>query len=64
MLFIGTYTVYIPVKILVFLRYGVVGLALATSVHLLVNFIVQTVVLEKTIAKLKLRQAVADANLN
>ncbi len=57
MLFIGTYTVYIPVKILVFLRYGVVGLAVATSVHLTLNFILQLLVLERTIAKLQTRGA-------
>ena len=45
-LFIGTYTVYIPVKIIVFLRYGVIGLAAATSLHLIVNFLVQLMVLE------------------
>ena len=49
MLFIGTYTVYIPLKILVFLRYGVIGIAVATSVHMTVNFLVQLVVLERTI---------------
>ena len=49
MLFIGTYTVYIPIKILVFLRYGVVGLALATSVHLAVNFVLQLIILERSV---------------
>ncbi len=61
MLFIGTYTVYIPVKILVFLRYGVVGLAVVTSVHLTVNFILQLLVLESTIARLKTSQALTGA---
>jgi putative peptidoglycan lipid II flippase len=51
MLFIGTYTVYIPLKILVFLHYGVIGIAVATSVHLTVNFLVQLVVLEWTIMR-------------
>lgn len=46
MLFIATYTVYIPIKILVFLRYGVVGLAAATSLHLIINFLIQLVTLE------------------
>src|SRR5207249_73513 len=50
MLFIGTYTVYIPIKILVFLRYGVIGLAVVTSVHLAVNFLLQLVVLEYNVA--------------
>ena len=51
MLFIGTYTVYIPLKILVFLRYGVIGIAVATSVHMTVNFLVQLVVLERAITR-------------
>ncbi len=46
MLFIGTYTVYIPIKIIVFLRYGVIGLAAATSLHLIINFVIQLVTLE------------------
>jgi hypothetical protein len=49
MLFIITYTVYIPIKIVVFLRYGVVGLAVVTSIHLAVNFLLQLVVLERTV---------------
>ena len=50
MLFIVTYTIYIPIKILVFLRYGVIGLAVVTSVHLAVNFLLQLVVLEFNVA--------------
>ena len=53
MLFIGTYTVYIPLKILIFLRYGVIGLAVATSVHLAVNFFVQMFVLERAIVRIR-----------
>jgi peptidoglycan biosynthesis protein MviN/MurJ (putative lipid II flippase) len=49
MLFIITYTVYIPIKIVVFLKYGVVGLAVVASIHLLVNFLLQLVVLERTV---------------
>lgn len=48
MLFIGTYTVYVPIKIIVFLRYGVIGLAVSTSLHLIVNFLLQLLVLELT----------------
>ena len=48
MLFIITYTVYIPIKIVVFLKYGVIGLAVVTSIHLVVNFLLQLVVLERT----------------
>lgn len=48
MLFIVTYTVYIPIKIIVFLRYGVIGLAVTTSLHLVINFLMQLVLLEMT----------------
>ncbi|HYW73758.1 MAG TPA: lipid II flippase MurJ, partial [Pyrinomonadaceae bacterium] len=48
-LFIISYTVYVPIKILVFLRYGVIGLALVTSIHLAVNFLLQLIVLERAI---------------
>ena len=51
MLFIGTYTVYVPLKIVVFLHYGVIGIAVATSVHMAVNFLVQLFVLEWTIMR-------------
>lgn len=46
-LFIGTFTIYIPVKVLVFLHYGLIGLAVATSVHLIVNFLLQFFILER-----------------
>jgi putative peptidoglycan lipid II flippase len=49
MLFIITYTIYIPIKIVVFLKYGVVGLAVVTGVHMTVNFLLQLVVLERTV---------------
>jgi peptidoglycan biosynthesis protein MviN/MurJ (putative lipid II flippase) len=49
MLFIVTYTIYIPIKIVVFLKYGMLGLAAVTSVHLSVNFLLQLVVLERTL---------------
>lgn len=48
MLFIGTFTVYVPIKIIVFLRYGVTGLAATTSLHLIINFLLQLVLLETT----------------
>jgi len=51
MLFIGTYTVYVPLKIVVFLHYGVIGIAVATSIHMGVNFLVQLFVLEWTIIR-------------
>ena len=46
-----TYTIYVPVKILVFLRYGVIGLALVTSIHLVVNLLLQLLVLESVRAR-------------
>ena len=48
MLFIVTFTVYVPIKILVFLRYGMIGLAVATSLHLIINFLMQLTLLEMT----------------
>src|SRR5229473_3789206 len=40
-LFIWTFTIYIPIKVITFLHYGLMGLAVATSVHLVVNFLLQ-----------------------
>jgi peptidoglycan biosynthesis protein MviN/MurJ (putative lipid II flippase) len=48
MLFIVTFTVYVPIKILVFLRYGMIGLAVSASLHLIINFLMQLVLLEMT----------------
>jgi len=48
MLFIVTFTVYVPIKILVFLRYGMIGLAVAASLHFIINFLMQLAVLEMT----------------
>ena len=50
--FIATYTVYIPIKIVVFMRYGVIGLAFATSAHLGLNFLLQLAVLEISVARI------------
>lgn len=47
MLFVFTFTIYVPVKVLVFFHYGLLGLAVITSVHLIVNFLLQLVILEK-----------------
>lgn len=47
MLFVWTFTIYVPIKVLVFLHYGLLGLAVATSAHLIVNFLLQLAVLEK-----------------
>lgn len=51
MLFVWTFTIYIPIKALVFLHYGLLGLAIATSVHLIVNFLLQLLVLERVTAR-------------
>ena len=51
MLFVWTFTVYIPIKVLVFIHYGLLGLAIATSVYLVVNFVLQLVILEKVTAR-------------
>lgn len=42
-----TYSIYIPTKILIFLRYGLPGLAIVTSTYLLLNLTIQVLLLEK-----------------
>jgi peptidoglycan biosynthesis protein MviN/MurJ (putative lipid II flippase) len=46
-LFIVTFTIYVPIKVLAFIHYGLMGVAIATSVHLVLNFLLQLVVLER-----------------
>jgi putative peptidoglycan lipid II flippase len=53
MLFVWTFTIYVPIKVLVFLHYGLLGLAVATSAHLIVNFLLQLAVLEKVTAEIR-----------
>jgi len=55
MLFIWTFTIYIPIKILVFREYGLIGLALAISTHLIINFFVQLITLERNTGRLHAR---------
>ena len=43
---IVTYTLYIPAKVLGFLRYGLLGLAVVTSAYLLLNLVIQILLLE------------------
>jgi putative peptidoglycan lipid II flippase len=57
MLFVWTFTIYIPIKVLIFLHYGLLGLAIATSVHLMVNFVLQLIILERVTARLKVLRA-------
>lgn len=44
---IWTYSVYIPIKVLLFLRHGLIGLAASTSIFMLVNLALQVTLLEK-----------------
>src|SRR5206468_788337 len=44
---IWTYSVYIPIKVLLFLRHGLIGLAASTSIFMLVNLALQVTILEK-----------------
>jgi putative peptidoglycan lipid II flippase len=44
---IVTYTIYIPAKVVGFMYYGLIGLAVVTSIYLLVNLIVQVLLLER-----------------
>lgn len=46
-LFIWTYTVYLPIKVITFFEFGLMGLAIASSIHLIVNSLMQFAVLEK-----------------
>lgn len=46
-LFIWTFTIYLPIKVLAFFQFGLIGLAIATSIHLVVSFLLQLVVLER-----------------
>src|SRR3989441_11667285 len=57
MLFVWTFTIYIPIKFLVFVRYGLLGLAIATSVHLIINFVLQLVVLEEVTGRTRVQGA-------
>lgn len=45
------YTIYLPLKIIMFLKYGVVGLGLTVSAYSLTNFLVQFVMLEREVAR-------------
>jgi putative peptidoglycan lipid II flippase len=46
---IWTYTIFIPVKVLSFLNYGLIGLAISTSIFVVVNFALQFYMLERFI---------------
>jgi peptidoglycan biosynthesis protein MviN/MurJ (putative lipid II flippase) len=51
-----TYTFYIPAKVLGFLRYGLMGLAVVTSVYLFLNLFIQIVLLEGFVIPRRQRQ--------
>ena len=57
MLFVFTFTIYIPVKVLIFLHYGLLGLAIITSVHLIINFLLQLIILERATSRNQLAVA-------
>ena len=46
---IWTYTVYIPAKILVFIYYGLTGMAVSISIYVALNFILQLILLENSL---------------
>lgn len=52
-LFVWTYTIYVPIKVAAFLRYGLIGLAVTTSVHLTINFLLQLITLERSASPVK-----------
>jgi putative peptidoglycan lipid II flippase len=46
------YTIYLPLKIVVFLRYGLIGLAATVSAYFLINFLIQFFMLEREVSRL------------
>ncbi len=54
---IVTYTVYIPAKVVGFMYYGLIGLAVVTSIYLFVNLIVQVLLLERWVIPKRQREA-------
>jgi putative peptidoglycan lipid II flippase len=52
-IFNWAYTAYLPIKVSVFFLYGLTGLAIATSVHVVVIFLLQFIVLERTLPRSK-----------
>ena len=54
---IVTYTIYIPAKVLGFMYYGLMGLAVVTSIYLFVNLIIQVLLLERWVIPRRQREA-------
>ncbi|HEX8145398.1 MAG TPA: lipid II flippase MurJ [Pyrinomonadaceae bacterium] len=46
---IWTYSIYVPAKILVFIYYGLTGLAVSISIYVALNFVLQFVLLENAL---------------
>lgn len=53
------YTIYLPLKIAVFLKYGLIGLALTVSTYFVANFLIQFLMLEHEVAR-KLSRVAAE----
>jgi len=51
-----TYTLYVPAKVIGFLRYGLLGLAVVTSAYLFLNLILQLLMLELFVIPKRRRQ--------
>lgn len=51
LLSVVTYTLYMPLKVVAYLKWGVVALGIATSVFAIVNFAVQFLLLERVVGK-------------
>lgn len=54
---IVTYTIYVPAKVIGFLEYGLLGLAVVTSIYLFVNLMIQILLLEGFVIPRRQRQA-------
>jgi putative peptidoglycan lipid II flippase len=57
---IWTYSIYIPVKVIVFLHYGLLGLAMTTSVYITVNLLMQILLLERFSLPRRMRASLRD----
>jgi peptidoglycan biosynthesis protein MviN/MurJ (putative lipid II flippase) len=45
------YTIYLPLKIAIFLRYGLIGLAVTVSAYFVANFLIQFFTLEREVSR-------------
>jgi putative peptidoglycan lipid II flippase len=57
---IWTYSIYIPVKVIVFLHYGLLGLAMTTSAYITVNLLMQILLLESFSLPRRMRASLRD----